>query len=64
METVQVFIRFRSNEKGELGPWTITPTTVAYQESQERYTFDRIFTPEVSQNEVFSVSAKPLLDQL
>jgi len=64
METVRVFIRFRSREGGELAPWRFSDTQVALGDAQESYSFDRIFGPEASQSDVFAASAKPLLDSL
>lgn len=64
METVQVFIRFRSSEKGDLAPWSLSQTTVSLGDGAQSYAFDRIFPPETTQSDVFSVSSKPLLDSL
>lgn len=64
METVQVYIRFRASEKGDLAAWRLTPTTVSLDGYPHTYSFDYIFPPEMQQIEVFSTVAKPLLTSL
>ena len=64
METVRVFIRFRSSEKGDLAPWSLSDTSVSLVGGGQSYAFDHIFPPESTQSDVFSISSKPLLDSL
>lgn len=64
METVQVYIRFRANEKGDLATWRLSPTSVALEGTPHTYNFDYIFPPDCGQGEVFSTAARPLLGNL
>ena len=63
METVQVFVRFRDDE-GEAADWVLTNTLVSDSTKAHTFTFDRIFSRQIGQAEVFDESAKNLLASL
>lgn len=64
METVRVYVRFRAQEKGELARWTVTSATCELAAKPHVYAFDRVFTRDTSQAEVFEVTAKPVISSL
>jgi hypothetical protein len=64
METVQVYIRLRANEKGDLAPWRINPTSIALEGTPHSYSFDYVFSSEAGQGDLFRVAGKPLLGNL
>lgn len=57
-------MRFRALEKGELARWTLTSATCECADKPHVYAFDRVFTREASQAEVFEATAKPLVSSL
>jgi hypothetical protein len=61
METVRVFVRFRSAEKGDLAPWKFTPYSASLEAKPHEYSFDRVFPREAGQEEVYEITSKPLL---
>jgi len=64
METVQVYIRLRANEKGDLASWRLTPTSIALEGTPHSYSFDYVFSAETGQGEVFGTAGKPVLGNL
>lgn len=64
METVKVFIRFRANEKGDLANWDVTNTTVRQEDSSHVYSFDHVFSPDATQEELFQASSESLIRSL
>lgn len=64
METVRVFVRFRSAEKGDVAQWKLTPFTALLESKPHEYSFDRVFPREASQAEVYDITSQPLLAAL
>lgn len=58
MDSVNVVIRFRAGERGDLAPWRIAQTVTSLEGRDHDFVFDSVLGPDRTQEDLYNASSR------